>query len=186
MGRFCLLSFLFHFHPLVSLCSFEPHHSFPFSVFPFRPHTLSIIPPSLCLLPLLLGSIFLSSLITSLSSLSCRHPLASKWKHFLFIFGVFKNRSSLPLLRPTSALFLCCCSSISYTEAWEGNERLVLWGVTGSPLPPSEPPINQHPNIQLGTGAHRNVPFLSSLLHLWPGASFRSWRAVLEVKGPGG
>lgn len=46
-GRFFLPSSLFHFHPLFSLCSFEPHHSLPFSVFPFRPHTLSIIPPSL-------------------------------------------------------------------------------------------------------------------------------------------
>lgn len=28
-------------------CSFEPHHSLPFSAFPFHPRTLSIIPPSL-------------------------------------------------------------------------------------------------------------------------------------------
>lgn len=107
-GRFCLLSSLFHFHPLFSLWSFEPHHSFSFSVFPFHPHTLSIIPPSLCLLPLLLSSIFLFSLITSLSSLSCNHPRVSKWKHFLFIFWVFKNHfpshSLIPLALCFSAL----------------------------------------------------------------------------------
>lgn len=88
-SKFCLLSSLFHFHPFFSICSFEPHHSFPFSVFLFRPHTLSIIPHHSPSIPLLLSSIFLSSLITSVSSLSWRQPHASKWKHFLFIFSFF-------------------------------------------------------------------------------------------------
>ncbi len=123
-GRFCLLPSLFHFHPHFSLCSFEPHHSFPFSVFSFRPHTLSIIPPSLCLLPpaaqlhisVLPHHLALSSLVRVLQN-------GNTFSSFL---GVFKNRFSSHPPPPTCSLFLCPCSSISFPDAWEGNERLVL------------------------------------------------------------
>lgn len=73
-------------------------------------------------------------------------------------FWGFRKPLSLPLLHPACAPFLFSCSSVSFPEAWEGNESLVLWGVTGSPIPLSEPPINQRPNIQLATGACWNVP----------------------------
>lgn len=117
-GRFCLLSSLFHFHPLFSLCSFESHHSFPFSVFPFRPHTLSIMPPSLSLLPPA-AQLHISVLPHHLALFpaSCRHPHASKWKHFLFIFWVFKNRAPSHSFVPFCALFLCSHLSISFPEA---------------------------------------------------------------------
>lgn len=132
-GKFCLLSSLFHFHPFFSLCSFEPHHSFPFSVFLFRPHTLSIIPHHSPSIPLLLSSIFLSSLITSVSSLSWRQPHASKWKHFLFIFCFFSlsNHFSSHSLVPFALRFSALVRPSVFT--WSENAMNILfYGVSPS------------------------------------------------------
>lgn len=54
----------------------------------------------------------------------------------LHFFGFLKT--ALP---PTPSSHLRSVSPLlfvhQFPEAWEGNERLVLWGVTGSPVPPS-------------------------------------------------
>lgn len=180
-GRFCLLSSFFHFHPLFSLCSFEPHHSFPFSVFPFRPHTLSIIPPSLCLLPPA-AQLHISvlphhlALFPQLPSSTC-FKMETLSLHFFFLEGGgFKKRFSLPHSLVPLAL---CFSALVRPSVFPRPGRVMNVLFYGEspvhPLPPSEPPINQRPGIQLATGARRNVLFLScppilspSLFHLWP------------------
>lgn len=108
-GRFCLLSSFFHFHPLFSLCSFEPHHSFPFSVFPFHPHTLSIIPPSLCFLPPA-ARLHISvlphhlALFPQLPSSAC-FKMETLSLHFFWVFkNHFPSHSLVPLALCFSAL----------------------------------------------------------------------------------
>lgn len=113
-SRSCLLSFLLHFHPLSSLCSFKPHHSHAFSVFCFRPHTISINPTT---------------------THSTQHHTVFSW---LASWFKMETLVLLYILGDVSLSFHCpvCAKLLGM------NECHVLWGVTVSPSHQNQSWIN--------------------------------------------